>query len=321
MAKRAIVRQLYDVDIRLLRIFLTVCECGGLSASEAELNVGRSTISKYVSDLETMMGFRLCNRGPSGFSVTEEGEQVLEAARKLFDALHDFGGEVDNIQRQLRGTLRLGLFDQSTTNPAARVDEAIRLFDAVAPDVELEISIEPPNVIEAKVIDGSMDIGIIPVHRRSRSLHYQSLYSEQMTLYCGKGHPLFDLKGRKPAEMAEVRKHKYAGFGFASPNMSAGQRLGLRCTARVQDEEALSLLIQSGRYIGFLPDHLAEAFLRKRSFCPVAPGRTRYESDFSAVMRKSPQPGRKTNLMLNQLAIAHGEQPRSASRKARSAGR
>ena len=62
-----------NVDIRLLRIFLTVCECNGLSASEFELNIGRSTISKCISDLEASLALRLCDRGPSGFRLTERG--------------------------------------------------------------------------------------------------------------------------------------------------------------------------------------------------------------------------------------------------------
>ncbi len=64
MARKALVKNLGDIDIRLLRIFKIVAECGGLAASEFELNIGRSTISKHISDLETRLGMKLCNRGP-----------------------------------------------------------------------------------------------------------------------------------------------------------------------------------------------------------------------------------------------------------------
>ena len=305
MAKRAIVRQLGNTDIRLLRIFLTVCECNGLSASEFELNIGRSTISKCISDLESSLSFRLCERGPSGFRLTDEGEFVRDAAKTLIGALDRFSSEVDEIHQKLRGNLHIGLFDQSTTNPEAHLHEAIMLFDAAAPDVNLEISIEPPNVVEARVIDGTIDIGIVPYHRKSESLNYLPLYSERMTLYCGHGHPLFGRGGPDELDLAEIGKYKYAGFGFNSPNMSAGQRLGLRRAARVQDEEALSLLIQSGRYLGFLADHVAERFLASSKVFPVAPDQTSYVSDFTAITKKHPKPNRKVQLMLDQLDAAH----------------
>ena len=63
MAGRAILGQLADVDIRLLRIFRVVAEAGGVSAAELELNIGRSTISRHLKDLETRLGVTLCRRG------------------------------------------------------------------------------------------------------------------------------------------------------------------------------------------------------------------------------------------------------------------
>ncbi|WP_141104170.1 helix-turn-helix domain-containing protein, partial [Noviherbaspirillum denitrificans] len=51
--RRAILGQLSDTDMRLLRVFKSVVDCGGMAAAELELNIGISTISKHVKDLET----------------------------------------------------------------------------------------------------------------------------------------------------------------------------------------------------------------------------------------------------------------------------
>ncbi len=37
---RAALGQLGDMDLRLLRVFKAVVECGGMSAAELELNIG-----------------------------------------------------------------------------------------------------------------------------------------------------------------------------------------------------------------------------------------------------------------------------------------
>ena len=188
MVKRALIRSLSDIDIRLVRIFITVTEYGGFAASELELNIGRSTISKHISDLEMRIGLKLCNRGPAGFSLTAEGERFLEAARGLLSSIDGFQSEINNIHSKLKGTLRIGIFDQSTTNPNAHIHKAIQEFDEIAPDVTLEIALDPPSTLEARVSSGTLDLAIVPIHRRSSSLTYTPLYTEKMTLYCGKGH-------------------------------------------------------------------------------------------------------------------------------------
>ena len=48
--------ELHDVDLRHLRVFVAIVECGGLSAAEAKLNLSRSTISARLADLEVRLG-------------------------------------------------------------------------------------------------------------------------------------------------------------------------------------------------------------------------------------------------------------------------
>ena len=58
--------QLSDMDLRLLRVFKSVVECGGMAAAELELNIGISTVSRHIKDLETRLGLSLCRRGRAG---------------------------------------------------------------------------------------------------------------------------------------------------------------------------------------------------------------------------------------------------------------
>lgn len=305
MVKRALIQNLSDIDIRLVRIFLTVTECGGFAASELELNIGRSTISKHISDLEMRVGMKLCNRGPSGFSLTPEGEMVLASAQRLLAHIDAYQAEIDDIHTTLTGTLRLGVFDQSSTNPNARLHDTIRKFDRIAPEVELEITLATPSNLEARVIDGTLDLAIVPIHRKSSQLNYLPIYTERMTLYCGRGHELFGTPSHVPLEELNLRRFKYAGYAFNSPNMKAGQNLGVKRAARVQEEEALALLIQSGRYIGYLADHVAETFVNHERVWPVAPVETGYSSTFAAITRKKPEPTRKTIEFVECLKTVH----------------
>ncbi len=63
---RAFNIKISDSDIRLLRVFCAVTRCGGFAAAESELQLGLPSISRYIKDLETRLGVRLCRRGASG---------------------------------------------------------------------------------------------------------------------------------------------------------------------------------------------------------------------------------------------------------------
>ncbi len=45
--------QVSDFEIRLLRIFKTIVECGSFSAAESTLGISRSAISLHMGDLES----------------------------------------------------------------------------------------------------------------------------------------------------------------------------------------------------------------------------------------------------------------------------
>ncbi|WP_105102254.1 LysR family transcriptional regulator [Microbulbifer pacificus] len=300
----ALLGQLSDIDLRLLRVFRAVAEAGGFSAAELELNVGRSTISRHIKDLEVRLGVTLCQRGRGGFALTREGQQIYQATLRLLASLDTFRGEVADVHRRMTGHISIALFDKMVTNPAAHVGEALRRFDDLAPEVSLDIHIEPINEIERGVMEGRFQLGVIPAHRTSPSLEYQHLFFEQMYLYCGYRHPLFSTADISIDDDA-IRASKYAGLGYHSPNMEVGNRLGLERDITVNDQEAIVHCLQSGRYIGYLPDHYAETFLKRGEIRAIHPQRYQYECDFVAIRRLSPRPSRIVKVLWDCLVEVH----------------
>lgn len=304
MATRALLGNVTDNDLRLLRVFRAVANCGGFAAAELELNINRSTISRHIKDLETRLGVTLCRRGPGGFALTPEGEQVYRSAEKMTAAMADFQLEVAALHQQLGGSLVLAIFDKTASNPACRIHRALATFDSVAPKVRPEVHVEPINAIERGVIEGRFQLGIIPNHRPSASLDYHPLFEEQMYLYCAAGHPLFDAPARA-ITAASLRRARYVGIGYHSPNMEAARRLGLERHATAHDQEAVAHLVLSGRYLGHLPDHYAETFVAKGVMRPLLPESFGYLCQFSAIVRHAPPPSRPVQVLLDALLAAH----------------
>ncbi|MGI9521190.1 MAG: LysR family transcriptional regulator, partial [Hyphomicrobiaceae bacterium] len=282
-------KKILQADIRLLRVFQTIVQSGGIAAAELSLNVGRSTISRQLSDLELRLGMKLCDRGPGGFALTEEGAQVFDAANRLLVSVDDFAVEVNELCNKLVGRLFVGLFDMTLSNPKAQVISAFRKFDAIAPDVRLRLRMLGTDATEKGVLNGELHVGIVPSQRKSGSLDYHQLYSEQMYLYCGAAHSFFP-RNDKAISPREIRAARYAGLEYHSPNMVVSRREQLNRHALVNDQEALAILIRSGRYIGFLPEHFARPYVEREVLRPIRSDRYRYNTEFFAIVKKNPKP-------------------------------
>lgn len=301
---RAYLGQLSDLDLRLLRVFKAVVDCGGMAAAELELNIGISTISRHVKDLEQRLGLRLCTRGRGGFALTLEGARVHSEMLQLLAATDQFRASIDDIHERMAGDLHVAVFDKTATNPMARIWQAIADFSRQAPAVHLNLHVGSINTIERGVIDGQYHVGVVPAHRSSRSLHYEPLFEETMQLYCGHGHPLFsDEQG--PHAWAGLRDHRFAGLGYHSPNMEISRQAQLVRTATGFDQESIATLVLSGQFLGFLPDHYAKVFVANRLMRAIRLGKFSYPVRFVSITRRSPRPSRAAKTFESCLVAAH----------------
>jgi LysR family transcriptional regulator, transcriptional activator for bauABCD operon len=249
--------RLSDIDFRLLRIFVAVVQSGGFSLASARLNVSESTVSSHMTDLERRLGMRLCERGRAGFRLTDDGEEVYRATTELLEEATRFRDRVTTLRTDLGGTLKLGLPDGMITNSGELVG-CLRNYCLRAPQVSLEVLILTPRELERGVLDGSLHLAIAPEHRRVSGLEYVPLFVEQNYLYCGRDHPFFALADDAIThEMLDAASRISRGYlerfdeeFFSSPTHRA----------TVHQIEAAALLILTGQFIGFLPDHFAAAW-------------------------------------------------------------
>jgi hypothetical protein len=118
--------QLSDMDLRLLQVFKSVAECGGLSAAELELNIGTSTEPPHERP----------GNAPGPDAVPARPRRLCADARRpacttkpcacwRVDA---FRSSIDDIHHRMGGQLDVAVFDKTASNPAAHIGEAIALF-------------------------------------------------------------------------------------------------------------------------------------------------------------------------------------------------
>lgn len=307
MVKKALLDTLDDVDVRLLKIFKAVVKCGGFAAAEIELNIGRSTISRHIKELETRLGLSLCIRGRAGFSLTHEGKQIYSAAQRLLESLDNFQSEVGEIHQSMNGKFKLAFLDQTANNLTSNVWQAIRKFSEFAPKVDVEIHIEPINVIEHGVLDGRYELGMVPIHRESNNFNFIPLFKQNLSLFCSRDNPLFD---RDDADITEddIRAQKYAGIAHHSGNLLATQRHNLTRNATAFDQEGLAHFILSGAYVAFLPNQYAEHYMNHGRMRPIGKEFGYfYQTELNAITRKVGKPSRMLSFFMKCLEEANLE--------------
>jgi LysR family transcriptional regulator, transcriptional activator for bauABCD operon len=283
-------RQLLHVDLRLLMILRTIVEHKGLASAQTVLNMSQSSVSASLSELEDRLGLRLCNRGRSGFALTDAGRIVYEASHDLFDAVGRFSASTTAISDTTRGILRIGAVDAVATSPQLPLAKALRQFKSFAKNVLVDFLNSGPDDLEAQVLQGKRDVVIGPYAERYATLSYVPLHREMQSLYVSRQHRLFDL-----AETS-AGKDILDGHAFVSRRYLHSSdiiRVGLSDPHAVVDTmEAQLILIQSGEYFGYLPEHYAEQWVSNGDLRRILPGPCSYESQFFAVSMKQRIPNK-----------------------------
>jgi DNA-binding transcriptional LysR family regulator len=308
---------LSEGDLRLLRVFAKVVEAGGFSAAQIELNVSQSTISTHMTALEHRLGLRLCQRGRSGFSLTEKGKLIYQASQRLFAAIEEFRSEAGAARGCLVGNFTVGIVDNLINNPACRLHDAITRFNLRAPEVQIGVQVAAPTEIERAVLEGRFDLGFGACGRHSPYLNYDDLFEERQVLYCGRGHALFERSGE--VTVSELKGQQFARRAYAAPNkLPTGVRFSSTAVADLM--ESVAVFILSGRYIGFLPTHFAQQWVTQDVMRPLLEHTLGYQNPIYLVLRKTEQKKPILAAFLDELQNAHRAiAPQEQAKKSRKA--
>lgn len=275
---------LSGLDFKLLKVFKAVVEAGGFSAAQNELNVGLAAISKQISDLEIRIGMRLCTRGREGFHLTEEGRLVYQASIDLFASVDNFRDRLSSAQNELIGDLGVGVIDNTISDPNSPLVAALRRINEESPKVRFQLQASQLDEVERGVVEGRLVAGIVPVYQKREEFDYYALYEERSEVYCAVGHPPFSVPDEQLSNDAlktyEWVNHRYAihrdKLNFAaydSFSVSASQ------------VEAVALLIKTGRFVGFLPQHYAAAMVANGVLRALRPASINIDTPFHLILR------------------------------------
>ena len=144
--------------------------------------------------------------------------------------------------------------------------------------MHLEIDVAAPQVLHQGLLNGTYQIVLMPsVGSVTPHFRSQPVFSEMQKLYCAKGHPLFAAPDADITD-ALLEAQSFAGRTYMLNETICG--VNFTWAAATPHMEGTLLLLLSGAYIGFLPDHYADEWVRGGRLRLLAPERMTFEDMF-----------------------------------------
>lgn len=265
------------IDLKRLHLFRQVVECGGLSAAEKVLDINLPTISAHLAALEASLGMRLCDRGRRGFRLTAQGRSVLAACDRLFDSVAQFQTTIGELDQRVSGHLRIGVVDNGLSDERSPVLPALRALQARGRGLEIGIEVRNPSELERALQEERIDVAVGPFGPTDPELESIEIHRERLSLYVGAGHPLF---GRSDVVIAELAGLDAVMRGYLRESQVVQQRVAFNYCATAQHLEGIALLLLTGRYVGYLPEHYAARWLQEGRMRCLLPQAMSYEVPF-----------------------------------------
>jgi DNA-binding transcriptional LysR family regulator len=94
-------------DLTLLRAFISIVECGSISAGARRLRISQPSLSRQLQSLEELCGTALLRRDTHRMSVTEAGQRLLADAKAMLVQAEMADRRLREDYTTLSGNLRL----------------------------------------------------------------------------------------------------------------------------------------------------------------------------------------------------------------------
>ena len=302
--------RLRPASIHQLNIFKCIVENGGFSAAQGKLNMSAASISLGMKELEGQIGMKLCQRGRSGFKITEHGQRVYDAAEVVFAAMDDLNLALSHIRKELVGEIRIALQDNLATSPAFRLSESLAQFNARENQVSFRFDEAMSSEQAHGVLNGRYHLAIGVFQHRVAGLRYEKLFDEEVGLYCAHSHPLFSVPDDE-ISLQSIQSCNYISSGSIEGTLSAIERVTPTPTpsAVTENMDALAILLLSGGYLGRLPKHFAKLWVDKNLMKPLMPDQISDNVEFYLITKRGAHQPHIVDTFLKDLKACHNLEP------------
>ena len=247
------------LDLRKLRLLRELADRGTIAAVAQALDYTPSAVSQQLSALEREVGAPLLEKAGRRLRLTDAGLALVEHASALLARAEQAEAELERLQGELRGTVRIAAFQ---TAALAFLPDLLRRVAERHPGLRLEyVEDEPENALPALAL-GEIDLVVAEEYShaprpRHAGLVREPLRDDQILVALAPAHPL---ARRRRVPLAALAGERWAvpraGTGFAGMVVHSCRSLGgfdPDIRHRSNDLRILVALVGSGDAVALVP--------------------------------------------------------------------
>jgi DNA-binding transcriptional LysR family regulator len=254
-----------------MRVFVTAVAEGSLAAAGRLLDLSPAMAGRHLTALEEQLGARLLQRSTRQLVLTEAGERYYQRCRRLIDDMDDADREVADLDRSIRGTLRMSA---PVTFASLQLGDTVAAYLAAHPGVSIELALTDAHVdLLAEGVDLAIRIGQL----RDEHLTVRRIASCRM-IACAS--PSYLQAHGTPATPADLTHHECLAFAGARSDGDwtfyaadgTAHVAAIHARLKVDNMDMLRAVALAGAGIVFGPGFAFAASLASGQLQPVLDG-------------------------------------------------
>ncbi|MFL0796622.1 MAG: LysR family transcriptional regulator [Cellvibrionaceae bacterium] len=145
----------YDIDLDLIRCFITVVETGSFTLAGERIGRSQSAVSARIKKLEELLDVELLERNSREVSLTHHGQKLIPKAKKLL-------AEGEGLVAQMRspvlsGEIRIGILEYIAPH---RIPDILDSLRPKLPDADLTFRVGLSRKLLEEFDKGEIDIAL-----------------------------------------------------------------------------------------------------------------------------------------------------------------
>jgi len=260
-------------DLSLLRAFVSIVECGSISAGARRLKVAQPTLSRQLRALEEHCGAALLRRDTHTMSVTPTGQRLLADARIMLAHAEEAQQRLREDQMELSGHLRLfATIDWGQWAVTPMLSRFLQMHPKLT--AELALTNRPLHMLRE-----GCDIGILPGKITDESVIARPAGAIVLHLAAA---PSLVKKHTAPKKLAVLKSWPWVALSgsqfWSAKEITLLARDGLEQTLPISPvlvSEGLTSVreaTKAGLGVSILPDWLIEEDVKAKRLVRLLPG-------------------------------------------------
>lgn len=245
------------MELRQLRHFVAVSECGTYSAASDMLNLTQPALTRSIQTLEEQLQASLFTRQPRGVTLTDAGAALLRHARLMLHQATAAEEDVEAITGGTAGQLNIGLAPMFAT---AVIDKVLIALNQQFPSLRFKVTTALLGDIMADVLDATLDVALsnIPSGPMPTGISHEILFETRSSVYVGAGHPLAHKQSVSTDDLRNVSwaiVRQLQTIDVLADLLFTDTNVQVPPTIETNSLSLLRTVLLSGQFASVLPEH------------------------------------------------------------------